>query len=192
MIGRTPSTKRLSPPGCQNLPALESAASTASCGRQQHGIDAGIRDLLRHQLPVAHVALQRRAVAVEEHDDHAGLADVEILRDVHQDAVVVEGLVLPEDPAAVAAVAAPLAVGNVQERLVGARIVAEIGERRGFQADQRGLILAGRALIRHRRRQRRHPVGRRAAACAVRSRRGVVEMDAAQRLSLAVGKRSLN
>ena len=78
--------------------------------RQQHGVDAGIRNLSRHQLPVAHVALQRRAVAVEEHDDDARFADVEILRDMHQNAVVVEGLVLPEHPAAVAAVTAALAI----------------------------------------------------------------------------------
>ena len=66
--------------------------------RQQHGVDAGIRNLLRHQLPVAHVALQRRAVAMEEHDDDAGLADVEGLGNVHQHAVVAEGLVLPDRP----------------------------------------------------------------------------------------------
>ena len=68
--------------------------------REQHGVDAGIRDLLRHQLPVADVALQRRAVAVEEHHDHAGLPGVERLGDMHQHAVVVVGLVLPIDPAA--------------------------------------------------------------------------------------------
>ena len=78
--------------------------------RQQHGIHAGIRNLLRHQLPVAHVAFQRRAVAVEEHDDDARFADVEILRDMHQDAVVVEGLVLPKNPAAVTAMAAAFAI----------------------------------------------------------------------------------
>ena len=114
--------------------------------RQQHRIDAGIRNLLRHQLAVAHVALQRRAVAVEEHHDDAGLADIEILGHVHQHAVVVVGLVLPVDPAAIAAMAAALALRDVEERLVGARIVAEIGKGGGFHADQRGLLFAGRAL----------------------------------------------
>ena len=84
--------------------------------RQQHGIGAGIRNLLRHQLAVADVAFQRRAVAVEEHHDHAGLADVESLGDVHQHAAVVVGLVLPVDPAAIAAMAAAVAVGNIEER----------------------------------------------------------------------------
>ena len=119
--------------------------------RQQHGVDAGIRNLLRHQLAVAHVAFQRRAIAVEEHHDDAGLGGVEILRHVHQHAVVVVGFVLPVDLAAIAAMAATLALWNVQERLVGARIVAEIGKRRGFQADQHGLVFAcRRTLIRQR------------------------------------------
>ena len=93
---------------------------------------------MRHQLAVADVALQRRAVAVEEHHDHAGLADVELLGDMHQHAAVVVGLVLPVDPAAIAAVALAVALGDVEERLFGARIGAEIGEGRGFHADQRG------------------------------------------------------
>jgi len=93
----TRSRKRLSPPRCQNLPALESAASTASLRRQQHGIDAGIRNLLRHELPVAHVALQRRAVPWKEYNDHARFADIEILRDMHENPVIVVGLVLPKN-----------------------------------------------------------------------------------------------
>ena len=134
--------KRLKPAGLPEFAGAGIGGIDRKLRRQQHGIDAGIRNLLRHQLPVAHVAFQRRAVAVEEHDDHAGLADVEILGDMHQHAVVVVGLVLPVDPAAIAAMAAAIAVGDVQERLVGARIVAEIGKRGGFQADQRGLVLA--------------------------------------------------
>ena len=138
--------------------------------RQQHGVDAGIRNLLRHQLAVAHVAFQRRAVAVEEHHDHAGLAASKCLGDVHQHAVVVVGLVLPVDPAAIAAVALAIALGDVQERRVGARIVAEIGEGRGFHADQRGQLFAlGRARQGQRRRDRapRGPARARAALCCV-------------------------
>src|SRR5882757_704060 len=73
--------------------------------RKQHGVDARIRDLLRHQLAVAYVAFQRRAIAVEEHHDHSGLADIEVFGNVHQHAAVVIGLVLPIDPPAIAAMA---------------------------------------------------------------------------------------
>jgi hypothetical protein len=77
---------------------------------------------------------------------------------MHEDAVVVVSLVLPVDPAAVTAVTAASAFGNVEERLFGMRIVAEIGKRRRFQADQRGLILSRRTLIGGRWRQRGNPV----------------------------------
>ena len=72
----------------------------------------------------------------------------------------------------IAAMAAAIAAGNVQERLIGARIVAEIGKGRGFQADQRGLVFAGRTLVRKLRRQRRDPVGGRFCR-AVRRRSGI-------------------
>ena len=158
MLGRFVD-EALEPAGLPELAGAGIGGIDRELRRQQHGVDAGIRNLLRHQLAVAHVAFQRRAVAVEEHDDDTRFADVEILRHMHQDAVVVVGLVLPVDPAAVAAMAAAVALGDVQERLVGARIVAEIGKRRGFQADQSGLILSRRTLVRNRRRQRRNPVG---------------------------------
>ena len=120
--------------------------------RQQHGIDAGLGNLLRHHLPVAHVTLQRRAVAVEEHHDHAGLPGVEVLGHMHQHAAVVIGLVLPVHLAGIAAVPAALALGDVEERRFRAWIVAEIGERRGLHADQRGQVfLVGGALERKRR-----------------------------------------
>src|SRR5258708_3068515 len=55
--------------------------------------------------------------------------------------------------------AAVAVAGNIQERRGAARIVAEIGERRRFQADQRGQFLFGaRTFIRGLRRQRRNPV----------------------------------
>ncbi len=128
-------------------------------GREQHGVDAGIRYLLRHQLPVADVALQRRAIAVEEHHDHARLPGIERLGDMHQHAAVVVGLVLPIDPAAIAAVALAVALGDVEERFFGARIGAEIGEGRGLHADQRGQFFALAAGQRQRLRQRRDPHG---------------------------------
>ncbi len=95
---------------------------------EQDGIGAGIGDLLRDQLAVAHVALQRRAIAVEEHHDHAGLPHVEMFGHVHQDAVIVVSLVLPEHAPGIAAVAAAVALGDVEEWRVGGRVVAEIGE----------------------------------------------------------------
>ena len=150
----------LEPAGLPELAGAGIGGIDRKLGREQHGVGAGIGDLLRHQLPVAHVAFQRRAVAVEEHDDDARFADIETLRDMHQDAIVVVGRVLPVDPAAIAAVAAAPVLGDVEERRIGARIVAEIGECRGFQADQRGLVLARRALVRRRRLQGRHPIGR--------------------------------
>lgn len=91
---------------------------------------------------------------MEEHDNDAGLAGVEMFGDVHQHAVVVEGLVLPVDAAGIAAVAVAVAVGNVQERRFGAWIVAVIGEGGRFQSDQGGLIFMLRTLIGHDRRQR--------------------------------------
>src|SRR5260370_7225657 len=74
---------------------------------------------------------------------------------------VVMGLPLPVNPAAVAAMAPPVTLGDVQERLVRAWIVAEIRKRRGFQTDQRGLIFSGRTLVRNRRRQPRNALIRR-------------------------------
>ena len=118
-------------------------------GRQQNGVDPGLRDLSRNKLPVTHVALERCAIAMEEHDDDAGFADVESFGHVHQHAVVVVGLVLPVDPPRVAAVAAALALDDVQEWFVGARVVAEIGEGRRFQPHQGCLFLVKAALIRH-------------------------------------------
>ena len=111
-------------------------------GSKQHGVDAGIGDLLRHHLPVAHVALQRRAIAVEEHHDHAGFLGVEMLGHVHQHAAVIVGLVLPVHLAGIAAVAAALALADIEERRFRARILAEIGEGGGFHADQRGQVFA--------------------------------------------------
>ncbi len=89
----------MKPPGCQNLPAAGVGGIDRHLRRKQHGVDPGVADLLRHQLAVADVALQRRAVAVEEHHDHAGLGGVETLRHVHQHAAVIVGLVLPVDAA---------------------------------------------------------------------------------------------
>ena len=188
MIGRFVD-EALEPAGLPELAGAGIGGIDRKLRRQQHGIDAGIRNLLRHQLAVAHVALQRRAVAVEEHDDDAGLADVEILRDMHQHAVVVVGLVLPVDPAAIAAVAAAVALGDVQERLVGARIVAEIGEGRGFQADQRGLIFSAADAGRAPSAPAMRPGRARAAACAVRRRGGVGGL--ALREALARGREAI-
>ena len=79
---------------------------------------------------------------------------------MHQHAAVVVGLVLPIDPAVVAATALAVALGDVEERLFGARVVAEIGEGRRLHADQRGqlLTLGGTGQV-QRGRQRRDPHG---------------------------------
>ncbi len=79
---------------------------------------------MRHELAVAHVPCQRRTVTVEEYDDHARFANIEALRNMHEDAVVVVSLVLPVNPATVAAVPLASAFGDVQERLVGMGIAA--------------------------------------------------------------------
>ena len=120
-----------------------------------------------------------------------GLRASKCLGHVHQHAVVVVGFVLPVDPAAITAVAAALALGDVEERLVGARIVAEIGKGRGFQADQHGLLFPGRTLIGQpwapatpRDRGRALP-----AACVRAARRAAA---AAPGSRSSVGKRSLN
>jgi len=65
---------------------------------------------------------------VEEDDDHARFADIEILRDVHENPVYRCRSRLPKNLAPQAAMAAAVATRNVEERLVGARIVAEIGK----------------------------------------------------------------
>ena len=54
--------------------------------RDQHRVGAGLSDLLGDLLALEHVARQRRAVAVEEHDHHARFRDVEALGDVQQHA----------------------------------------------------------------------------------------------------------
>src|SRR5258705_11699647 len=66
-----------------------------------------------------------------------------MLRHLPQDAAVVIGLALPVVLSGITAVAAAIALGYVKERRLGARIVAEIGEGRGFHADQRGQVVAG-------------------------------------------------
>jgi hypothetical protein len=98
--------------------------------REQHRVDTRLRNLLRDQLAVAHVALQRRAIAMEEHHDDARLAQLETLGDVHEHAVVVIGLVLPVDLSRIAAVAAAVALGDIEEGCFRSRVVTEIGEGR--------------------------------------------------------------
>ena len=140
--------KRLKPPGCQNLPALESAASTASCGASstaltpESEICCGTSCRSRtSRSSVAPLPWKNTTIT-------PGLRASKCLGDVHQHAVVVVGLVLPVDPAGIAAVAVAVALGDVEERRVGARIVAEIGEGGGFHADQRGQVFAlGRTLV---------------------------------------------
>ena len=113
--------------------------------RHQHRVEPGFGDLPRHRLAIAHVAFERRFVAVEEHDHERGPAGIKSLGDVQQDALVTVGLVLPIGPAAHRGVTVPLTVGNVEERAVLVRHLAAIGERRHLERDQRRL----------RRRQRR-------------------------------------
>ena len=64
----------------------------------EHRVEAGIGELPDDLLAGDHVALERRVVAVEEHDDVAGPARVEICRRGQEDRPVVVGLVLPRRP----------------------------------------------------------------------------------------------
>ena len=57
--------------GTQNFPAL-SRRRRRRLRRHQYGVEAGRRDLIRQALAVAHVALQRRAMAVEEYHHDGG------------------------------------------------------------------------------------------------------------------------
>src|SRR5690349_9181991 len=103
---------------------------------------------------------------MEEHNDHTGSADIETLRYMHQRAAVVVGLVLPVHSAAIGAVAATPILVDVQEWLLLDRIVAEVGECRIFQTNQRGLIFSLRTLVWRRRRQRGDPVRRELCLCS--------------------------
>src|SRR6185437_6931712 len=105
MVGRF-RHEALEPAGLPEFSGAGIGGVDRKLGCQQHRIHAGLRNLPRYQWPVAYVAFQRRAVAVEEHDDDARFADVEILRHMHPDTIVVEGFVLPVNPATVTPVAA--------------------------------------------------------------------------------------
>ena len=107
--------------------------------RHQHRVEPGFGDLPRHRLAIAHVAFERRFVAVEEHDHERRPAGIKSLGNVQQDALVVVGLVLPIGPAADRGVTVPLTVRNIEERAVLVRHLAAIGERRHVERDQRRL-----------------------------------------------------
>ena len=118
--------------------------------RHQHGVEPGLDDLPRHLLAVAHVAGERRAVAVEEHDDHRRLAEIEAARDRQQHAAVAVGRVLPEH-AGTRRAPAPLALGDIQERLSGSRRDAVEGEWRDVERHQRAARRRHRPLRERRR-----------------------------------------
>jgi selenocysteine lyase/cysteine desulfurase len=107
--------------------------------RHEHRVEPGFGDLPRHRLAIAHVAFERRFVAVEEHDHERRAAGIKSLGDVQQDALVAVGLVLPVGPAAHRGVTVPLTVRNIEERAVLLRHLAAIGERRHVERDQRRL-----------------------------------------------------
>ena len=107
--------------------------------RHQHRIEAGFGDLSRHRLAIAHIAGERRFVAVEEHDYERGPARIEPLGDVQQHPLVAVGLVFPVGAAADGRMAAPLAVRDIEKRPVLVRHVAVIGERRHLEGNQRRL-----------------------------------------------------
>ena len=102
----------------------------------QHGVEAGLHDLARHLLAVAHVAGEGRAVAVEEHDCHGRPADIKSARDRQQHAAIAVGGVFPEH-AGPRRASPPLALGNIQKRLAGSWRDAVEGERRGVERHQR-------------------------------------------------------
>ena len=104
--------------------------------RHQHGVDAGRRDLRRHLLAQVDVVGELGAMAMEEHDQEAGTANVEALWHVQQHLAVVVGLVLPVDPPRARAVAAPAVLDHIEERLLRARHLAVVGERCRLQLDQ--------------------------------------------------------
>ncbi len=118
--------------------------------RHQHGVEPGLDDLPRHLLAVAHVAGERRAVAVEVHHDQRRLAEIEAARDRHQHAAIAVGRVLPEH-AATRRAPAPLALGDIQKRLSGSRRDAVEGEWRDVERHQRGARRRDRPLRERRR-----------------------------------------
>ena len=124
-------------------------------------------------LAVEDVAAQRGAVAVEVDDHHRGAADIEALGDVQQHAIVAVGLILPISVAEEGAMAEAAFVLDVEEGLVGAGDVARIGEGRGLERDDRGLVLLGRLgagvdLLRDRRNGRADRAGGRGHAARKR------------------------
>ena len=74
--------------GIGELARIEIASVEGELRRDQHRVDAGRRDLVRQLLAVAHVARERRAVAVEEHDHHRRLVGIEAWRHGEQHVVV--------------------------------------------------------------------------------------------------------
>jgi hypothetical protein len=104
--------------------------------RHQHRVEAGLDDLPRHLLAVAHVARQRRAIAVEEHHDHRRLAEVETARNRQQHAPVAVGRILPKHARARRAPAS-FTFGDIEKRLPGPRRDAMEREGRHVERHQR-------------------------------------------------------
>ena len=87
-------------PCSQKIPALEFRRLNRHLRGDQDGVGVRFRDLLGDALAIAYVAIDGSAMAVEEDDDDPGALDVETLRHVHEDTLVAEGFVLPENAAA--------------------------------------------------------------------------------------------
>ena len=136
--------KAANPPGDQNRPALESSASTASCGATKTALRPESVKLAHDLLPGDDVARQRRHVAVEEHNDHARPGGIERLRRRQEHTAVAVGLVLPMDSSAWARMPKPAVVVDVEEwpalaRLLIVRDRPMIGEGRVLERGERDI-----------------------------------------------------
>src|SRR5215831_17943233 len=136
------SRKRLNPPGSQNFPALESAAS--KLWRYEDRIGSRRRDLCGQALPIAHVARQVGAVAVKENHHDGRTIGIKSRRDVQQHPVVAVGFRFPIYAAAEIDMAAVAFFTCIEERMIRSGHGAMIGERRGLEINETRLCRSAR------------------------------------------------
>ena len=142
---------------------VERVISELRC--DQRDVLARLGDLPWYGLAQSHVALERRALAMEVENDQHRLRRIETLRQIKQRAAVAVGSLLPIDVAAARRMATPLAVARVEEGLGRIRNEAAIGKGRGVEGDELRSRLfqaggrRGRGRLRgvHRRRLRSRP-----------------------------------
>ncbi len=133
------------------LPALPETtrarirAVNRELGGNEHRVELRGRYLRRDLLAVEHVARKRRAIAVEEHDDQRGLANVEAFRLIQEDAIVLEHLVFPvHRSVARRDVTLAIAVSVIEKMLAGIGNQAAERKRRVVERHERSDRLAQR------------------------------------------------